>query len=150
MDTEKNKQMLEKMRTGLAMSNEMTGGTIGGMLNFRILDCDVDKGEYVLCCSTAEWMRNIMGILHGGISATVMDHAMGVVANSVRVGRSRGPTVQLQVSYHRPLKAEGDVLVKVRLLNMTRTMTHMIAEAYQADVPDTLCVSATGIYYFKG
>ena len=150
MNTDENLQMLEMMRRGLAASNEMTAGTIGAMLNFQVLECDVERGEYLLQCSTADWMRNIMGILHGGISATIMDHAMGVVANSVRVGKSRGPTVQLQLSYHRPLPVGENVTVRVQVLSTTRTMTHMTAQAFSAADPDKLCVSGTGIYYFKG
>ena len=142
-------EMAQIIPERIALTNTLVPNSVGSELDFALVSCDAEKGEYVLSCKTTDWMRNVMGSLHGGMSATVVDHAMGVVANSIRMENGVGPTVQLQLTYHRPLTAGKDVLVTVRVLSVSRTMTHLTAQAVQADAPETLCVSATGIYYFK-
>ena len=77
-------------------------GTIGDMLDLRLVDCDLEKGEFTLQCQTQEWMRNIAGTLHGGMCATLVDQSMGCVAYCAMPGEGIAPTIDLQVSYHRP------------------------------------------------
>lgn len=146
MDSE---QMQRRIRQRIALTHELAPDTIGTYLQFELLECSAETGEYTLRCKTAQWMKNVMNSLHGGISATVADHAMGIVANSIRHEEGIGPTVQLQLSYHRPLVAGEDILVKVRVLSVSKSMTHLTAEAFSDANPDVLCLSATGIYYFK-
>lgn len=143
------KRMAEYIRQRIALTDELAPDTVGSMLRFELLECDAGAGEYLLRCSTAQWMRNVFGSLHGGISALVADHAMGIVANSVRAEQGLGPTVQLQLTYHHPLAAGEDVLIKVQVLSVTRTLTHLTARAYAASEPQKLCASATGTYFFK-
>ena len=87
--------------------------SIGAIMDYELLSCDRETGEYVFRCKTMPWMRNILGTLHGGLCATALDQAMGFVAHCIKPGEGTAPTIQMQVSYHRPLISGEDVIVNV-------------------------------------
>lgn len=124
-------------------------GTIGDMLQLEFVEAKPEHGVYVMRCKTADWMRNIAGTLHGGMCATIVDQAMGCVAFCAKPGEGIAPTVEMNVSYHRPLIPGEDVLIKVRLVSLGKHLIHMHAEACECSSPDKLCLSATGVYYYK-
>ena len=124
-------------------------GSIGDMMEFQVVKEDREKGEYILRCKTEFWMRNVIGTLHGGIGALIMDQAMGFVAYSYMTGLGTTPTIQMQLNYHRPLTAGEDVLVRIRVISVTRTLVTMISEAMLASDPDTICVTASATFYLR-
>ena len=124
-------------------------GTIGAMLDFRLVDCDPSQGQCTLLCSTQEWMRNMTGTLHGGMCATVVDQAMGCVAYCAMPGDGIAPTIDLQVSYHRPLIPNRDILVRVTVVSVTKSLLRLSAEACQADSPDRICLTSHATHFYK-
>lgn len=124
-------------------------GTIGDMLDLRLLETDPLQGTVLLRCATAPWMRNLAGTLHGGMCATVVDQAMGCVAYCAKPGAGIAPTIQLQVSYHRPLIPGEDVLMRIRVLSVTGSLIHLSCEAMVASAPEKLCLSSTATYFYK-
>lgn len=92
-------------------------------------------------------MRNIAGTLHGGLCATILDQAMGFVAYCVKQDEGIAPTIQMSVDYHRPLIPGERVLVKVRVISVTHSFLSLSAEAMDAEHPEKVCVSGSGIYY---
>ena len=133
---------LEQLHTGGA-------GTIGDMLDLQLLEVDSLQGTVLLRCATAPWMRNLAGTLHGGMCATVVDQAMGCVAYCAKPGAGIAPTIQLQVSYHRPLIPGEDVLMRIRVLSVTGSLIHLSCEAMVASAPEKLCLSSTATYFYK-
>ena len=67
------------LRRRIAQVSEFAPGSIGDMLHFELLECDPEAGDYFLSCRTETWMRNPAGTLHGGLGATVLDQAMGLI-----------------------------------------------------------------------
>lgn len=124
-------------------------GTIGDMLRLRLIELDRDRGEMLLRCETQGWMRNLAGTLHGGMCATVVDQAMGCVAWCAKPGEGLCPTVQLQVNYHRPLMPDEDVLIRIRVVSITRSLIHLSCEAAVASAPEKLCLTSTATYFYK-
>lgn len=129
--------------------HDVAPDSIGDLMHYRLVECREEAGECILECETFPWMRNGPGTLHGGMCATVVDQAMGFVAYCVKPGEGIAPTVQMQVAYHRPLIPGQSVLVKVRIVSVTRTLINLSAEVFQSTAPEKLCLSATGIYYYK-
>ncbi len=82
------------------------------MLHFELLECDPEAGDYFLSFRTETWMRNPAGTLHGGLGATVLDQAMGLIPYCLKTGAGIAPTVQLSVNYHRPLNPGAEVVIK--------------------------------------
>ncbi len=137
------------VRDRLASIHALAPGSIGAQMDYELLDCDPEAGEYTLLCRTFDWMRNIPGTLHGGMCATVVDQAMGFIAHCVKRGEGTAPTVELQVSYHRPLVPGEDVVTKIKVVSVTRSLMRLSCEAYQAGKPEKVCLTATATYFNK-
>ena len=127
------------LRRRIAQVSEFAPGSIGDMLHFELLECDPEAGDYFLSCRTETWMRNPAGTLHGGLGATVLDQAMGLIP----------PTVQLSVNYHRPLNPGAEVVIKVHVVSVSRSLITLSAEARSKENPEKLCLSGTGLYLWK-
>ena len=139
----------EKVRRRIADFNASVPGSIGEMMNFQVVAYDHAHDDIVMTCQTMPWMRNFAGTLHGGLCATVLDQAMGFVSYCLMDGEGTAPTVQLSVDYHRPLLPGEQVIVKVHVVSVTRSLAKLTAEAFQASCPEKICLSGTGIYFFK-
>lgn len=123
--------------------------SIGDLLRFRVGPCNEAAGEYCFYASTQEWMKNAFGSLHGGIITTILDQGMGMLATCLMDGTAITPTVQMNVTYHRPLMPGDEVLLKIYVQTVTRNLIHMRSEAVNAAQPNQLCVTATGIFFIK-
>ena len=142
-------QMRQTLRSCVEALSKYAPDSVGAMLNFSLLDCDEEKGVYRFQCETDRWMRNVSGTLHGGMCAAILDQAMGFVAYCIKPGEGIAPTIQMQVSYHRPLISGEDVIVKVWVVSATRSLMSFRSEAFQAASPEKLCVSGSATYFFK-
>lgn len=141
--------MEEKLRSRIQLLREIKPGSVGDQMDFRLVSADPEKGTYHLRCRTLDWMSNANGVLHGGMCATVVDQAMGFIAYCLMPGKGIAPTVQLQVTYHRPMLLDEDVDVTVKVLTVTKSLMHLTAEAAMASAPEKLCISATGSFFYK-
>lgn len=146
---ENEKDIASVIRDRIAQVNETIPNSIGAMMDYRLVSCDPEKGDYTLTCRTFEWMRNYAGTLHGGMCATVLDQAMGFISYCLKAGEGTAPTVQLEVDYHRPLIPGEEVLVKIHVISITKSLMNLTAEAMHASNPEKVCLSGSGIYFFK-
>ncbi len=143
------KDFEQVLRSRLDMLHTAGPQTIGDMLQLQLEACDTEKGEFQLRCKTSLWMRNLAGTLHGGICATLVDQAMGCVAYCAKPGEGTAPTVQLQVSYHRPIIPGEAVLIRIRVISVTKSLMHLSSEASLASAPDKVCITSTATYFYK-
>ena len=124
-------------------------GTIAEMLKFQVVSCDEVNDHYVLRCKTEPWMCNHYGTLHGGICATIMDQAMGMVCSCLKKGFGTCTTVQLESDYHRPIPAGDDILVQVHVMSVTRSLINMTAEIIHPSKPDKFAVTGSAIFFYR-
>ena len=141
--------MKDRILARLASIHVLAPGSIGAQMNYSLVDCYEDAGEYTLLCHTFDWMRNIPGTLHGGMCATVVDQAMGFIAYCLKKEDGIAPTVQMSVDYHRPLIPGEDVIVKIKVIAVTRTLMRLSSEAYQASNLEKVCLTSTATYFNK-
>ncbi len=137
------------IRQQILRLSEATPGSIGDILQFRFLRYDEAEDVYTMTCETEAWMRNFAGTLHGGMGAAILDQAMGFIAYCRKRGEGTAPAVQLSVNYHRPLLPGNTVLVKVRVVSITRSIMNLSAEAMHLSHPEKVCLSGSGIYFYK-
>lgn len=123
--------------------------SIGDLLHFQVVECDPMQGSYCFSLDTEDWMQNAFGTLHGGIIATALDQGMGMLATCLMNGQGLTPSVQLNITYHRPLVPGERILLKIYVESVTRTLIHMRGEAFQEDAAEKLCATGTGIFFFK-
>ena len=139
--------LVEKVRQRIVQVSAAAPGSIAEMMHFQVMEYDRD--DIVMTCETLPWMRNSAGTLHGGLCATILDQAMGYVSSCLKAGEGTAPTVQLSMNYHRPLHPGEQVIVKVHVVSVSRSLMSLGAEAFQASCPEKICLSGSGIYFFK-
>lgn len=137
------------LRSRLQQLHDDGAETIGDMLNLQLVMLEPEQGEVLLRCATAPWMRNLAGTLHGGLCATVVDQAMGCVAWCAKPGEGVVATISLQLNYHRPLIPGEDVLVRIRVMSVTKSLIQLSCEACVASAPEKLCLSGGGTFFYK-
>jgi uncharacterized protein (TIGR00369 family) len=105
------------------ITGELPPPPIGSVMGFQLLE--VEHGRAVFGLEPAEWMYNPMGIVHGGVAATILDTCMGVAVASTTPEGVGHTTSDLQVRYLRPLTAEsGRVLAEGKVVHAgQRTVT---------------------------
>ena len=140
--------MIEQVRQRLQQLETLAPGAIGSMLRLEALRYEEDTQTYVLRAQTEPWMRNAHGTLHGGLCVTIADQAMGTVAYGYRPGDGIAPTITLHTDYHRPLIPGEPVLVRVKMVSVTRTLLRATAQLYRQSAPDKLCISANATFFY--
>jgi uncharacterized protein (TIGR00369 family) len=76
----------------------------------------VDTGVCVFATTTAEWMMNPIGSVHGGMIATMLDSCVGCAVHTTLPPNVGYTTLELKVNYVRALgagvavRAEGNVI----------------------------------------
>ena len=140
-------QELRQIQDKLQRLQNMAPDGVAGILNIELISMAADRQSCVFRANTAAWMKNAGGTLHGGMIATVLDHAMGALLYSIKDGDAFCPTIEMQASYHRPLIPGKDVLIRTRVVAKTRRLGHMAAEVVQEDAPEITCASGTSIYF---
>lgn len=134
----------EQIEARIASVHEIAPGTICDLIKFQVIS--VENDTCTLRCNTEFWMRNTIGILHGGIGVTILDHAMSLVAHCVKKGEGVTPAIEMQVSFHRPIMPCEEVDVVVHALSVSKSLIRLSAEARQNQ---KLCISSSGTYFQK-
>lgn len=82
---------------------------------------EVTEGRAVFAVEPAEWHYNPMGVVHGGLAATVLDSALGCSVQSTLPAGTGYTTVELKVNMVRaitdtsgPLRAEATIVHRGR------------------------------------
>jgi uncharacterized protein (TIGR00369 family) len=113
---------------------------IAATLGFRL--AEVELGQAVLVGEVGEHLYNPIGIVHGGVAATLLDSAAGyAVQSTVPVGTSY-TSLDLSVHYLRPLTADiGPIRAIGTVVNRGRRTA--LAHAEVRDSADRLLAHAT-------
>ncbi len=141
------KTVAERINNRMQWIQQSATDTVAGTLHLKLLCWQEETGEYVFRSATADWMRNVIGTLHGGSCAVMVDQAMGCVANCLYENEAHAPTSQLQLNFIRPMFAGEDYLVHVRVISVSRSLIHLSAEVYAENAPDKLCACASSIFF---
>ena len=106
-----------------------------------------EAGRLLFACRTDPSMSNPLGMVHGGISAALVDTCMGVTCG-IQCGLIT-PTISMTVNYARPVPLNAELVVRTRTVRCGATSGQMSAEVYLAGEPDKLLVTASGAYCTK-
>jgi uncharacterized protein (TIGR00369 family) len=116
------------------------GAPIGRTLNFDLVA--VERGRAVFEGRPDRTVYNPLGAVHGGYAATLLDSACGIATHSTLGPDRSHTTLELKVSYLRPLSEDSGVVRAVgRVTSVGKRVA--FAEATLHDEAGRLCATAT-------
>jgi uncharacterized protein (TIGR00369 family) len=136
----------ERSGTGLEylqriVSGELPGVPLGDTLGFRATE--VEKGRIVLTGKPDQRAYNLIGTVHGGWAASILDSAMALATLSLLDEKTGFTTLDIRINYLRPVTAElGEVRAEGRVIQGGRKMAY--CEAKLLDAAGKLLVHGTG------
>ena len=121
-------------------------GSFNVLLGAELTSCDYEKSAIVLAVEPKPWMRNPIDILHGGISATLLDMTMGMLCRYCSGGYMT-PTIDLNVSYLRPGPMDRRLYIRAELTKRGMSVCHAAGALWAEGAEDRLIATAVGTYY---
>ena len=105
------------------IAGEIPNVPIGDTLNFRITE--VESGRIVLVGSPDQRSYNLLGSVHGGWAASILDTAMALAAMSSLDEMNRHTTLDIRINYLRPITLEtGEVRAEGILIQGGRRVAY--------------------------
>ena len=127
----------------LLQSGEIPLSPMAALLNMTIIE--VSKGRAVLGAEPSHEHTNGIGIVHGGLAATLLDTALGCAVNSLLPAGRIFTTLEVKVNFTRPIVAGvGPLRCEASVLHAgRRTAT---AEGRVLDAAGRLYAHGTGTW----
>lgn len=110
-----------------------------------LVEEDGPDGSLLFACRTDASMANPLGIVHGGVTASLVDTCMGVTC-AAQCGEAPTPTVTMTVNYARPVPLDAELRARVRTVRIGSSSAQMSAEVSLAERPEELLATASGVY----
>ena len=121
-------------------------GTFNVLLDVKLVSCDFEKSTVVLAMDPKPWMRNPMDILHGGVSATLLDMTMGLLCRYCSGGHMT-PTIHMDVSYLCPGPMDRRLYVRAELTKRGMSVCHAASSLWAEGAEDRRIATASAAYY---
>ena len=138
--------VLQHTGTGLAFLRRMLAGEtgnvpIGDTLGFRL--SEADKGRVVLVGRPDQRVYNLIGTVHGGWAAAILDTALALSTLSTLDEKSTFTTIDIRINYLRGITHEtGELVAEGRVLQAGRRVAY--GEAKLTDRDGKLLAHGTG------
>ena len=130
----------------LAFLREDMKGTIAAEVPLWLQDCDVEENSITISLELLPWMAGPEGGLGSGVLSVLLDEAMGTIS-CMSAGGKMTPTVTMEMTFLKPVPAEGTILVKAWVSGHGDTPNITAAQLGRAEDPKRLLVTATGVYF---
>lgn len=118
-------------------------GPASEMLGWKIREVDPDAGRICVEYDAKPEFLNPMGMVHGGFVAAMLDDVMGPALACTHEPGKANPTLEIKVSYHRPVRP-GRLIAVGQLIHKGTTVASVEGRLY--DEQDELLASATGTF----
>jgi uncharacterized protein (TIGR00369 family) len=102
---------------------ELPPPPLASLLNFELVE--LSEGQATFAVEPAEYHYNPIGVVHGGLAATLLDSAMGCAVHSTLPAGSGYTTLEIKVNFIRAMTAEtGRVRCEAKVVHVgARTAT---------------------------
>jgi len=99
------------------IAGELPPPPIAALLKFEL--AELSEGQAVFAVEPAEYHYNPIGVVHGGVAATLLDSAMGCAVHSALPAGAGYTSLEIKVNFVRPLTAEtGRVRCEAKLIHL--------------------------------
>jgi uncharacterized protein (TIGR00369 family) len=128
-------QYMRAIQTG-----ELPPPPIAELIGMQV--AEVDEGRVVFTAEPAEYHYNPLGTVHGGVTATLLDSALGCTVQSLLPAGTGYTTLELKVNYLRPITSKtGTVYCEGKIIHLGGRIA--TAEARVTDASGKLYAHAT-------
>ncbi|NOX14484.1 MAG: PaaI family thioesterase [Epsilonproteobacteria bacterium] len=103
-----------------------------------------EEGESIALFTPQSQLQSYPGVMHGGISATILDETIGRAIMSLYGENSFGVTIELNLRYKKPVPTQVELKVVGRITKDKGRIFEGSGEIYLPD--GSIAVSATGKY----
>jgi uncharacterized protein (TIGR00369 family) len=110
------------------------------LLGWTLIEVDLEEKRIKVGFDGKPEFRNPAGHIQGGILAAMLDDAMGPIVVAVTGGQSFPATIDLNVSFIRPV-TPGPISVTAHIANMGKQLVFLEGELF--DAGGKLCARAT-------
>ena len=121
-------------------------GTFNTMLGARFEACDYAKKTLTLSMEAQHWMANPSRMMHGGVTASLLDMAMGLLCRYCS-GGFMTPTISMSVDYLRPAPIDRRLFIRAEITMCGFTVCHAVGSMWAEDKPEKLLATSAGSYY---
>jgi uncharacterized protein (TIGR00369 family) len=126
---------------GAIAEGRIPGAPIASHLNMSI--ASVADGEVVFAATPDESLYNPIGMIHGGVAATMLDSAIGCAVHTKLPAGVRYSSIELKVSYLKAIHASaGEIRARGRVVKVGSRVG--FAEAELHDEAGTLLATGSG------
>ena len=112
------------------------------METLAIRGFSAEEGKVIFECEPAEFHYNPIGVVHGGLAATLLDSAMACAVQTMLAAGVGYTTVEMKINFVRPMTmASGIVRAEGKVIQVGQTLA--TAEGRITDTRGKLCAFAT-------
>jgi 3-hydroxyacyl-CoA dehydrogenase len=105
-------EYMQQVKTG-----EVPSSGMAELMNFKL--AEVSEGRAVFTIEPDERHYNGLGIVHGGLAATLLDSALGCAINTMMPAGKIFTTLEMKINYVRPLRREtGEVRCEADVIHV--------------------------------
>ena len=102
-------------------TGEIPPPPIAVLLGFELVE--VDEGRAVFAVTPQEFHYNPIGVVHGGLAATLLDSAMGCAVHSTLPAGTAYTTLEVKVNFARAITRDtGRVISEGKVIHRGRTV----------------------------
>src|SRR5919206_1754225 len=99
------------------VAGELPRPPISALMNFGL--AELEEGRAVFTVEPAEYHYNPIGVVHGGLAATLLDSAMGCAVHSTLPAGAGYTTLEIKVNFVRPLTDKtGEVRCEAQVVHV--------------------------------
>lgn len=125
---------------------DQRGHSFNSSMQPRYEGCCFETKSLLISFPVENYMRNPVGVMHGGAMAGALDIAMGSLTFYC-CGEFITPTINMNTSFERPVPVGKRLFVESQVLSCGKTMAYAVAKAWMEGQPDKIVGSAAGTYY---
>ena len=120
--------------------------TFNAMLGTRLHVCDYEKKRLVLATEGQSWMTNPSDMLHGGVTASLLDMTMGLLCRYCS-GGFMTPTISMSVNYLNPGPLGKTLYIQAEVTKAGFSVCHATGSMWAEGQEGRLIATASGSYY---
>jgi uncharacterized protein (TIGR00369 family) len=99
------------------VAGELPRPPLAALMNFDLVE--LEEGRAVFAVEPAEYHYNPIGVVHGGLAATLLDSAMGCAVHSTLPAGAGYTTLEIKVNYIRAMTSEtGRVRCEAKVIHV--------------------------------